>query len=227
MDRPLNRLLPLIALLVVAGVWTWWALDAGAYFGVVFYPGAVDPDRDARSRCSSDAPWQGRAARRAPRRARRAGPDRPAHRRLDHLEPGARRRALGRERVALYAVAFALGLWICHLLGRRMGARAAAARDRGRRSPALATLISAITTDDAFPLRRARRPRAAGRLSQRQRRVLRDRVLRRARNGDRPRPRLAAARDDGRDGDPVRGPRGPQPEPRLGARGRRRRRSSS
>src|SRR6266545_131828 len=41
LNRPLHRLLPLIALAVMAGVWTWWALTSGAYFGVVFYPGAI------------------------------------------------------------------------------------------------------------------------------------------------------------------------------------------
>ena len=150
MDRPLNRLLPLIALAVIAGVWTWWALDAGAYFGVVFYPGAAILTATLVALLAA-APWRGHL-RGAPLVALAALILIALRIAVSIIWSPAPDAALSdTERVALYAVAFALGLWTCHLLGRRMGLALLPLAVAGGIA-GLATLISAATTDDAFPL---------------------------------------------------------------------------
>ena len=150
MDRPLNRLLPLIALAVIAGVWTWWALDAGAYFGVVFYPGAAILTATLVALLAA-APWRVHL-RGAPLVALAALILIALRIAVSIIWSPAPDAALSdTERVALYAVAFALGLWTCHLLGRRMGLALLPLAVAGGIA-GLATLISAATTDDAFPL---------------------------------------------------------------------------
>ena len=179
MDRPLNRLLPLIALAVLAGVWTWWALDAGAYFGLVFYPGAVILIA-ALVVLLLTAPWRGHLHG-APLIALVALALIAVRIAVSIIWSPAPEAALSdAERAALYAVAFALGLWTCHLLGRRMGLAllpfAVAGGDRGHRDRDLGRYGRRCLAAG-----RAGRPRAPARLPQRQRGVLRDRVLRRAR----------------------------------------------
>ena len=150
MDRPLNRLLPLVALAVIAGVWTWWALDAGAYFGIVFYPGAAILIATLVVLLLA-APWTGHLS----------GPALVALVALVLIalriavsivwSPAPDASLSDAERVALYAVAFALGLWTCNLLGRRMGMALLPLAVAGGIA-GLATLISAATADDAVPL---------------------------------------------------------------------------
>ena len=150
MDRSLNRILPLIALAVIAGVWTWWTLDAGAYFNVVFYPGAVILIATLVALLVA-APW--RAHLRGPALVALAALALIALRIAISIpwSPGGDAALSDTHRVALYTVAFALGLWTCHLLGRRMGLALLPLALAGGIA-GLVTLISAVTTNDPFPL---------------------------------------------------------------------------
>jgi hypothetical protein len=149
-DRRLNRVIPLIALAVIAGVWTWWALDAGAYFGVVFYPGAAILALTLIALLVA-APWH--AHLRGPALVALAALVLIALRIAISIiwSPAPEAALSDAHRVALYAVAFALGIWACHMLGRRMGLALLPLAVAGGIA-GLATLISAATTDDAFPL---------------------------------------------------------------------------
>jgi tetratricopeptide (TPR) repeat protein len=117
-DTTLPAALILVAL---TAVWTWWAWEEGAFFDVVFYPGAIGLCVVLLV-CLPAVPWC--ASLRLSRGAAVAliglvvlgcwtllsmlwspAPD-------EALSDGGR--------VLLYALSFALGLWLCHLLGRRM-----------------------------------------------------------------------------------------------------------
>ena len=126
--RPEAAVLPL---LVVAGVLTWWGWESGAYFGVVFFPGALVLF-GMLAALLLFAPWPAtlRGAHAvalvallgiaALTRSPRAWSPAPGVAIEDAL------------RVLTYAVAFALGLWICLLAGR--ADEAGAGPDRGRRA---------------------------------------------------------------------------------------------
>ncbi len=114
----LAALVPLIAL---TAVWCWWAAKSGAYFGTVLLPGTV-------ALCATLAvgawigPWRGNV---------RSSPvvivaliapiALGAWAALSALWSPAPDLAIADgQRILAYAVAFALGLWLCDLLGNRM-----------------------------------------------------------------------------------------------------------
>ncbi len=183
----------IVGLLLLAAVWAWWAWQDGGYFPVVVLPGhdpalpGGDPARRLRAVADRAPPLAGRD-----RRRRRPGCARAAGRRC--RRSGARRPdiAVGDgQRIAMYAIAFGLGIGVCNLLGPRMKlsllplAFAGRVRRGSRRS-------SRCTAPQ--PARRARDRRHArlpARLSQRERGVLRDRDVPGARARLGPGPRLA------------------------------------
>jgi hypothetical protein len=104
---------------LLAALWSWWAWKAGAYFGVVFYPGAI------ALLCLAAL-----LLLRAPLEARLSGiPDLAfgallligALSMFSVLWTPAREVAFeDAQHAVLYAAAFLVGLWAAHLLGRRM-----------------------------------------------------------------------------------------------------------
>jgi len=149
-DRPLNRFLPYVALVAMTATWTWWTLDSGAYFGVVFYPGAILM-LGVLLVMLRVANWHGRLSG-APLIAVVALGVLALYTFVSIVWSPAREAALSdSHRVILYAVAFGIGVWTCHLLGRRMALAllplAAAAGIAG-----LVTLFRLLTADAAFPL---------------------------------------------------------------------------
>lgn len=115
---PATRLAGVIALAVLAGVWSWWGAAEGAYFGTVMYPGlivlaaafvlvALGPAWTSRLRLSAPArvalgallglaAWSGLSALWSP------APDVAV---------------ADAQRIFGYALAFGLGLWLATLLG--------------------------------------------------------------------------------------------------------------
>ncbi len=150
LNRPLHRLLPLMALTVMAGVWTWWALVSGAYFGVVFYPGAIVLLGALLLLLSAGA-WRARLTG-APLVAAGALVLLALHTLMSILWTPAEEVAISdSHRVILYAVAFGLGLWSCHLLGRRMALALLPVALAGAVA-GLVTLIGGVTADNPSPL---------------------------------------------------------------------------
>ena len=109
------------ALLLLTATWTWWGIKQGAYFGVVLYPGLV-------LLCAGlvvllhAAPWRANL-----------GLSRPTVLALGGVFGLAAWSALSAiwspspdvaladaQRIAVYGLAFVLGLWLCNLLGPRM-----------------------------------------------------------------------------------------------------------
>src|SRR6266511_3835503 len=150
LNRPLHRLLPLMALTVMAGVWTWWALVSGAYFGVVFYPGAIVLLGALLLLLSAGA-WRARLTG-APLVAAGALVLLALHTLMSILWTPAEEVAISdSHRVILYAVAFGLGLWSCHLLGRRMALALLPVALAGAVA-GLVTLIGGVGADAPSPL---------------------------------------------------------------------------
>jgi O-antigen ligase/polysaccharide polymerase Wzy-like membrane protein len=125
-------------LAIVTAVFVWWAWKQGAYFGTVFFPGAIVL-YSILILLLVGAPFNGRLN----------GPVRVALAAILALAgwtllsitwTSANDAAVqDAERVALYAAAFALGLWICNLAGRRRLVPLAAVA-------ALGTAIGIVTT---------------------------------------------------------------------------------
>ena len=149
-ERSMLRISPVavvLPLLIFGGVLTWWGLESGAYFGVVFFPGALVLF-GLLAALLLFAPWPARL-RGAPLVAivallaiavltavSAAWSPAPAVAVEDGL------------RVLTYAVAFVLGLWICLLLGERMKLALAPIAGAGA-LVALVTLIVLWTGDNA------------------------------------------------------------------------------
>jgi hypothetical protein len=110
-----------ILLVALALVWAWWAWEEGAYFGVVFYPGAIALVAVLLLLLAA-APWRAslhlsRVAAIAPIALLMLG----GWTLLSMLWSPAPDEALSDgARVLLYALSFALGLWLSNLLGRGM-----------------------------------------------------------------------------------------------------------
>jgi O-antigen ligase len=137
-----------LLLVVLALVWTWWAWRQGAYFGVVFYPGAIAL-AVVLMLLLAVAPW--RASLRSSRGAAIcliALMMLAAWTLLSMLWSPAPDEALSDGgRVLLYALSFVLGLWLVHLLaGRRLLSLLPLAAAGGL--AALATAITLITGED-------------------------------------------------------------------------------
>lgn len=120
---PDGRIQPgaLLALAVLAVVWSWWAVKAGAFFGTVLLPGAVALCA-AAILLAATAPWRARL------RLLRAAPIALAS--LIGLGIWSGLSALWSptpdvaitdgQRILVYALAFGLGIWLCNLLGSHM-----------------------------------------------------------------------------------------------------------
>ncbi len=114
----LAALVPLIAL---TAVWCWWGAKSGAYFGTVLLPGTV-------ALCATLAvvawigPWRGKLRASPVVIVALAAPIAlGAWAALSALWSPAPDLAIADgQRILAYAVAFALGLWLCDLLGARM-----------------------------------------------------------------------------------------------------------
>ena len=117
---PATRLAAAIALIALAGVWAWWAAKEGAYFDAVMYPGLIVLCA-AFVLVSSRMAWGARLALTLPAKIG-----------LGALLGLALWSALSAfwspapdvaiadaQRIAGYALAFGLGLWLCTLLGER------------------------------------------------------------------------------------------------------------
>jgi hypothetical protein len=111
----------LVLLIVLSGVWAWWALKDGAYFGVVLLPGAVVLCLIAIVFAGS-APWPTGLLSRA----------RPAAIAIAALvalacwaglsaiwSPAPDVAIRDAQRILVYALAFGLGIWLCALLASR------------------------------------------------------------------------------------------------------------
>ncbi len=143
-SQPSAALLPLG---LVAGIIAWWGWKEGAYFGTVFLPGAMILLGLAAALLLF-APWP----------ASLRGPARVALLSLLALagwtllsglwSPTPDVAIADAQRVLTYAVAFALGLWLCLLLGRRMLLALAPLAGAGA-VVAVATLVSLWTGSDA------------------------------------------------------------------------------
>jgi hypothetical protein len=112
----------LILLVVLSGIWAWWALEDGAYFGVVLLPGTVALCLIAIVFAGS-APWPTGLLSRA----------RPAAVAIGALialacwaglsaiwSPAPDVAIRDAQRILVYALAFGLGIWLCALLGGRV-----------------------------------------------------------------------------------------------------------
>src|SRR3954453_13567733 len=109
----------LVLVVVLTATWAWWAWKEGAFFEVVFYPGAVG----GFLLLALLVLW-------APLRARIGGPAAVAAGAILAIslwtalsviwssEPAVG--AADAERALLYTTSFVLGFWLCNLLGRRM-----------------------------------------------------------------------------------------------------------
>jgi hypothetical protein len=118
-EAPWPRLAVALPLAVVAGVLSWWGWKSGAYFGVVFLPGTMIL-LFVLGLLLLFAPWP----------ARLEGGTRVALIALLALaawtllsalwSPAADTAVADAQRTVGYAAIFALGLWLCILLGRRL-----------------------------------------------------------------------------------------------------------
>jgi hypothetical protein len=111
----------LVLLLVLSGVWGWWAWQAGAYFGVVLLPGGIVLCLIA-GLFAWVAPWPaGSRLRRPTVIALGALIALGAWEALSALwSPAPDVAVADGQRVLIYALAFGLGAWLCVLLGARM-----------------------------------------------------------------------------------------------------------
>jgi hypothetical protein len=118
-ELPWPRLAVALPLAGVAAVLSWWGMENGAYFGVVFLPGTIALLL-LLGMLLLFGPWP----------ARLEGATRISLAALVALagwtlisalwSPAADTAVADAQRVAGYAVLFALGLWLCLLLGRRL-----------------------------------------------------------------------------------------------------------
>jgi len=108
-----------VALLAVTGIWAWWGWRQGAFFGEVLYPGSIAL-LGLLAALLLVAPWQGRLR----------GAAAVSFLALLGLAawtgasvawtPTQDVAVEDAARALIYAVSFALGIWTCQLLGRRM-----------------------------------------------------------------------------------------------------------
>ena len=131
------------------------------------------------------------------------------------------------QRILTYALAFGLGIWLCNLLGSRLHLALVPLAVAGAFAGIVA-VIGMLTGDHVAALPRARRDaRVPARLPQRERGLLRDRVVAGAGAAVAPRQRLARARRRAGDRDALPRPGDAEPEPRLAARPARSRSAST
>lgn len=111
----------LFALALLAGVWTWWAIKQGAYFGVVMLPGLIVLCIGV-ALLARFAPWRIDLSLSPPARlALLALVALGAWAALSAFWSPAPDIAIADgQRIVGYAIAFGLGLWLCNLLGPRM-----------------------------------------------------------------------------------------------------------
>src|SRR5215208_1513466 len=123
MARPTFRLEPAawLGLALLAVVWSWWAWQKGAYFGVVLLPGAILLSATAVLLLRF-TPWRIDL-----RLCRPVGVAVAALAGLGAWEllsalwsPAPDIAVADGQRVLVYALAFGLGLWLCNVLGSRM-----------------------------------------------------------------------------------------------------------
>jgi O-Antigen ligase len=108
-----------LPLLLVGVLLAWWGWKSGAYFGVVFLPGLMVL-LALTAALLVFAPWPGRLTR-SPRVALFALLGLAAWTATSALwSPTPAVAVSDSERVLAYGIAFALGIWLCLLLGRRM-----------------------------------------------------------------------------------------------------------
>jgi hypothetical protein len=117
-ELPWPRLAVALPLAVVAGVLSWWGWESGAYFGVVFLPGTMIL-LFLLGMLLLFGPWPARLES-GTRVALIALPALAAWTLLSALwSPAADVAVADAQRAVGYAVLFALGLWLCLMLGRR------------------------------------------------------------------------------------------------------------
>lgn len=139
-----------LVIAVVTAIWIWWALRQGAYFGVVFLPGALILLL-LLGGLLLYAPLPGRI-RGWPAAALLALAGIALLSALSAIwSPSPATAIADAQREAAYAVSFALGLWTCLLLGRRMAASLAPLAIAGA-CVAVVTLVVAGTGHDAATL---------------------------------------------------------------------------
>jgi hypothetical protein len=111
----------LVLLVVLSGVWAWWAWQQGAYFGVVLLPGAIVLCLVALL-FTRLAPWpSGLVLSRAAVVALAALSGLGVWALLSALwSPAPDAAVADGQRILTYALAFGLGIWLCALLGERM-----------------------------------------------------------------------------------------------------------
>lgn len=111
----------LLALMLLGGTWTWWALEFGAYFGAVLYPGAALLAIGLAVLLWA-APWRASLALSPPARLALWSLVALAAWSLASVlwSPTPDIAVADAQRILTYALAFGLGIWMCALLGRRM-----------------------------------------------------------------------------------------------------------
>lgn len=111
----------LAALLLLTVTWTWWAIKQGAYFGVVLYPGLVLLCAGLMVLLRA-APWRANLRLSRPTLLAISGIfGLAAWSALSATwSPSPDVALADAQRIAVYGLAFVLGLWLCNLLGPRM-----------------------------------------------------------------------------------------------------------
>jgi hypothetical protein len=146
-ELPWPRLAVALPLAVVAGVLSWWGWKSGAYFGVVFLPGTMIL-LFLLGVLLLFAPWPARLES-GTRVALIALLALAAWTLLSALwSPAADTAVADAQRAVGYAVLFALGLWLCILLGRRLNLAVAPLACAGA-LVGLATLIALWTGNNS------------------------------------------------------------------------------
>jgi O-Antigen ligase len=137
-----------IALVVLAAVWSWWAVDEGGYFGVVLYPGLVILCAGLVL-VSSGASWSARLSLSTPAIvALSALLGLAAWSALSALwSPSPDIAVADAQRIAGYAVAFGLGIWLCTLFRERVHLAMAPLALAGAVA-GLVTVVTLLTGDD-------------------------------------------------------------------------------
>jgi hypothetical protein len=142
----------ILTLLLLSAVWAWWAWQKGAYFGTVVLPGTIVLCL-VLALLAGFAPWRAKLS--------LSGPAALALGALVALgiwtllsalwSPAPDIAIADGQRVLVYAIAFGLGMWLCNLLGSRMGLSllplAAAGAFAG-----VATIVVLLTGDDPSEL---------------------------------------------------------------------------
>lgn len=137
------------AIVVLSGVWAWWAIDQGAYFGRVFFPGLILLCGVLMMLLQA-APWVARLSLSSPARIALVALVALAAWTLASglWSPSPDIAISDAQRVLGYALAFGLGIWLCNLLGERMElALTPVVIAAG--AVAIVTAVTMVTTDNA------------------------------------------------------------------------------